>query len=623
MRIGLKIRRCFGPFFILGIFILGGTLAWTAVRVSPSGLVGYWPFDSISGGMTPDDSGSANNGALFGGPVLAPGKFASAMSFTGTSKQYVKVANQIPNDFTVSLWLKTTSTGPQGTAAFQGDGIVSASATGNAMIPMALLGTKLAFDTDNMKTGKTDTLVSTAAINTGQWLHALVTRAQSTGLKQLFINGTLEASQTSTTAALSANPNISIGGNTGTGHYYTGLLDEVRFYSRVLTSTEITELSHGPPVPAGLTATAGPAESVLKWSAPSGGLLSYTYTLLRATAIAGPYIPLASNLTALTYTDTAVVAGTTYFYVVQAMSSIGPSPDSNQASCTPFAPHITVSPTSVTVVEAHGTTFFTVTLAQPIAGTGNAVQIPITVDPGNGTTPYPVLVSAGTGTPASSFMLVFTGGGALSLDVMVTGQDDNIANNPRPFKIHLGPATSGDPFYNGVNYLPAVTGTQIESDSPGFVINPPSGLVAVDGGSPITFTVQAATIPQGGDVVVNLSLSDPIVATVAPPQLTFTNKNWSSPRIVTVTPLDDHGNDPNDFKAVQSLMVTLDSSPSGDLLYAALPPAGVEIAYQDNYDPPPLKKAWKGCGLVGLEGWGLLGILACGSRMFRGRRMRP
>src|SRR5579863_3608860 len=266
---------------VLGVFVLGGTLAWTAVMPSPSGLVGYWPFDSISAGTTPDVSGSANNGTLSGGPVLAAGKFASAMSFTGTSKQYVKVANQIPNDFTVSLWLKTTSSCPEGSTASVGNGIVSSNATGNGMIPMALLGTKLAFDTDNTKTGKTDTLVSTSAVNTGQWVHALVTRAQATGAKQLFINGSLQASQTSTTAALSANPNITLGGNTVQGHYYTGLLDEVRFYSRVLTSTEIKELSDGPPVPGDLTATAGPAESVLKWSAPAGGLLTYTYTVLR------------------------------------------------------------------------------------------------------------------------------------------------------------------------------------------------------------------------------------------------------------------------------------------------------------------------------------------------------
>src|SRR4029077_1529827 len=160
----------------------------------------------------------------------------------------------------------------------------------------------------------------------------------------------------------------------------------------------------------------------------------------------------------------------------------------------------------------------------------------------------------------------------LSQNVTVTGQSDNIANNPKPFTIHLGPTTSGDPFYAGITLLSDVTGVQIESDVAGFVINPPSGLVAVDGGAPVSFTVQATSIPQTS-AIVRLALSNTQVATLTTPgPITFDASNWSTPVQVTVTPLDDMGTNPGVFFAVTTLTVTLTVDPtSTDPIYQALP----------------------------------------------------
>ena len=55
-------------------------------------------------------------------------------------------------------------------------------------------------------------------------------------------------SVTATTArlgVLNSNPNINIGGNTLDGRYFNGLIDDVRFYSRVLTAGEIATLLPG------------------------------------------------------------------------------------------------------------------------------------------------------------------------------------------------------------------------------------------------------------------------------------------------------------------------------------------------------------------------------------------
>jgi fibronectin type 3 domain-containing protein len=86
-----------------------------------------------------------------------------------------------------------------------------------------------------------------------------------------------------------------------------------------------------PVVPASLTATAGNAQVSLAWTASSGVT---SYHLKRSTTSGGPYTQVAAP-TAANFTDTALTNGTTYFYVVSALNSVGESANSTQASATP------------------------------------------------------------------------------------------------------------------------------------------------------------------------------------------------------------------------------------------------------------------------------------------------
>jgi cellulose 1,4-beta-cellobiosidase len=73
----------------------------------------------------------------------------------------------------------------------------------------------------------------------------------------------------------------------------------------------------------------------LSWTASTTP--SVTYNVYRATASTGPFTtPLNSSpITGTTYTDTAVTAGQTYYYVVTAVASSGTqSADSNTAQAT-------------------------------------------------------------------------------------------------------------------------------------------------------------------------------------------------------------------------------------------------------------------------------------------------
>ena len=73
-------------------------------------------------------------------------------------------------------------------------------------------------------------------------MHLAVTRNGTNGAVNLYVNGVLDANATGSTTVLNANPAIHIGGNTLDGRYFNGLIDDVRFYSRVLSQSEIVSL---------------------------------------------------------------------------------------------------------------------------------------------------------------------------------------------------------------------------------------------------------------------------------------------------------------------------------------------------------------------------------------------
>jgi regulation of enolase protein 1 (concanavalin A-like superfamily) len=84
-----------------------------------------------------------------------------------------------------------------------------------------------------------------------------------------------------------------------------------------------------PPAPAALIATGSSKAISVRWL-PSFGATAYD--LLRSTTSGGGYTALASNLPAdkTSYVDTAVTAGTTYYYVARAKNAAGTSGNSPQ-----------------------------------------------------------------------------------------------------------------------------------------------------------------------------------------------------------------------------------------------------------------------------------------------------
>lgn len=81
--------------------------------------------------------------------------------------------------------------------------------------------------------------------------------------------------------------------------------------------------------PSGLTAAVTAQQPVLSWW---GSAYATGYNVKRATTPGGAYTTIASGLTTNTYTDTAVAAGTTCYYVVTATTPTGETGNSNEVS---------------------------------------------------------------------------------------------------------------------------------------------------------------------------------------------------------------------------------------------------------------------------------------------------
>jgi hypothetical protein len=136
-------------------------------------------------------------------------------------------------------------------------------------------------------------------------------------------------------------------GLTGTTYSNTGLAASTTYYYIVQAVNCAGTASSGqasaatlsgattPSIPTGLTATAGNASVTLSWTA-STGTAPITYSVYRGTTSGGESAtPIATNLTAISYTDSGLTNGTTYYYVVTAANSVATSGDSAQVSAAP------------------------------------------------------------------------------------------------------------------------------------------------------------------------------------------------------------------------------------------------------------------------------------------------
>ena len=90
-----------------------------------------------------------------------------------------------------------------------------------------------------------------------------------------------------------------------------------------------------PTAPTNLTAAAGNGRVTLNWSPVTGAADVLSYNVRRAVGSGESYSLIATNVGLVGFTDTSLINGTNYYYVVSAVNSLGESTNSIAASVTP------------------------------------------------------------------------------------------------------------------------------------------------------------------------------------------------------------------------------------------------------------------------------------------------
>jgi fibronectin type 3 domain-containing protein len=153
--------------------------------------------------------------------------------------------------------------------------------------------------------------------------------AANYNLKRSTINGGPYVPLASTTATNFNDPSLA----NGTTYYYVVSAVNTNLESANSSAVAGTPLAS----PTGITAIPADAQVSLSWNPAVGAT---AYNLKRSTTIGGPY-PAIVTVAGTNYTDSTVVNGTTYYYVVSSTNTVGESAINGPVGATPLAPPAT------------------------------------------------------------------------------------------------------------------------------------------------------------------------------------------------------------------------------------------------------------------------------------------
>jgi len=217
--------------------------------------------------------------------------------------------------------------------------------------------------------------------------------------------------------------------NVGTTYYY-----QVSAVNAAGVSTNSTATVVPPPLaPISLSAFPGNARVVLSWTSVPGVT---GYYLLSGTESGNETNVVLANYSGTSYTNTGLINGTTYYYVVASTNSTGLSPDSPEASATPDA-NLVIIPRALTwsgdgaanIWDVSGNTNWSTNGMNTIFNNGDTVtfdntgsnSVPVYL----AGTPQPALVTfnatksyilGGIGSIAGTNKLIKTGSGLLTIN---------------------------------------------------------------------------------------------------------------------------------------------------------------------------------------------------------------
>jgi len=230
----------------MGCTSTGGVAGTVALS---SGLIGYWKLDEAStAGMVLDSSGMNNNGTYSNPapmrstavPSALAGKSSACLTFDGTTNQVI-----LPTVGAYSTWTATTSYSISvwvSVATFKG--WVGVVANESSSIYCGLYVS----DVNNFAFEANDTTGGSVAASTLEnvWHHVVIVQDASNNSQRLYLDGVASANSRQAQDCSNTPPvAFHFGSPDGMAGFFSGSIDDVRFYNRALNQAEISALACG------------------------------------------------------------------------------------------------------------------------------------------------------------------------------------------------------------------------------------------------------------------------------------------------------------------------------------------------------------------------------------------
>lgn len=222
--------------FVLGLMMWPGLCPPIGTQVEAQSTFpppeGHWSWDACGGGTLTDDARRGHPGTLTGGVGCATGKIGLGGQFDGIDDR-VEVSNHsrfaAVTALTVSAWVNPARlTGSQVIMVRPGSWFLTVEGSNFVF--------KVLFPNDGA--GLAHSIMTPASLNT--WTH--VAGVFDGATLAIYKNGVLAARVTGVGQLRKSSSALFFGNQTAANSAFKGLLDEVRFYNRSLTASQINSL---------------------------------------------------------------------------------------------------------------------------------------------------------------------------------------------------------------------------------------------------------------------------------------------------------------------------------------------------------------------------------------------